>query len=365
MEEIIYDYLIVGAGLAGSVFAYCANKAGKRCLVIDKRNHIGGNLYQEKIEGITVHKYGAHIFRTNNKSTWEFVNKFVHFNNFINSPVANYHGKLYNLPFNMNTFNQLWGVNQPWEAKRKILLDSIKNDNPKNLEEHCLNTVGQDIYYTLIKEYTEKQWGKPCTELPKETMRRIPLRFTYDNNYYNAKYQGIPIEGYNLFIEKLLAGSDVVLNTSYEDAKEVYAYKKVVYTGALDELYHYRYGALQWRSLRFENAVYEYDNVQGVAVMNYTDDRPYTRTIEHKHFLFDTTSPKSVITYEYPDTWMRGREPYYPVNNEETETLYARYLSRAEKDGLIVCGRLGAYKYLDMAETIESVLTLAKRCLSG
>lgn len=362
-----YDYLIVGTGLAGSVFAYTATKSGKSCIAVDRRDHIGGNCYQENVEGIAVHKYGAHIFRTNNDEVWKFVNQFVHFNNFINSPLACYAGRCYNLPFNMNTFRQLWGVNFPFQAKAEINRQRLVLDREaKNLEEHALSLVGEDIYKMFIRGYTEKQWGKPCSELLPDIMRRIPVRYTADNNYYNAKYQGIPIEGYNKLIELLLNGTDVALNTSFEEAKEKYKAKKIVYTGALDELYGYEYGELPWRSLRFDQMTVDIDNYQGVAVVNYTESRiPHTRVIEHKHFVFDTESPKTVLTIEYPDTWERGKEPFYSVNNAESEALYQKYRSRAEKDGLIVCGRLGDYRYYDMSETIESVLALSTRCLYG
>lgn len=359
-----YDYLIVGAGLSGAIFAHEATKKGKKCLVVEKRENIGGNLYCENIEGISVHKYGAHIFRTNDDKIWKYVNKFVSFNNFINSPIANYKNKLYNLPFNMNTFYQIYKAKTPEEAIRKIEKDKVKNNNPQNLEEYVKNLVGKKIYKLLIKGYTEKQWGKKCKELPSSIMRRIPLRFTFDNNYFNAKYQGIPIEGYNTLIEKLLVGCDVIVNSDYNKEREKYKgiAKKVVYTAALDEYYDYCYGELEYRSLKFENKIIDKPNYQGNAVINYTERKvPYTRIIEHKHFVFDNTTPKTVITYEYPEKWDRSKEKYYPINDEKNEALYKKYEERAKKDGLIICGRLAEYKYYDMQDTIKNTLKICKK----
>lgn len=362
-----YDYIIVGAGLSGAIFAYEAKKKGKKCLVVEKRNHIGGNLYCENVEGINVHKYGAHIFRTNDDNVWKYVNKFASFNNFINSPVARYKNKLYNLPFNMNTFYQIYKARTPEEAKRKIEKDKIKNNNPKNLEEYVQNLVGKKIYKILIKGYTEKQWGKKCNELPSSIMRRIPLRFTFNNNYFNSKYQGIPDGGYNKIFEKLLKGIDVVLNEDFNKNKKKYKKMadKIVYTGALDEYYNYCYGELEYRSLKFENKVLNQKNFQGNAVVNYTEKKvPYTRIIEHKHFEFGDQE-KTVITYEYPDTWKRGKEKYYPINDKKNEELYKKYLNKAKKENLILCGRLALYKYFDMEDTIKSTLELCKNIFKG
>lgn len=361
-----YDFLIVGAGLSGAIFAHEATKRGKQCLVVEKRKNVGGNLYCENVDGITVHKYGAHIFRTNDDDIWNYVNQFVSFNHFINSPIAKYKGKLYNLPFNMNTFYQIYGAKTPKEAMRKIKKDKVKNNSPKNLEQYIKNLVGKKIYKILIKGYTEKQWGKKCSELPTDLMRRIPLRFTFDNNYFNCKYQGIPNEGYNTLIEKLLEGSDVIINTDYNKNREKFENiaKQVVYTGALDEYYNYEYGCLEYRSLKFKHKKYNIPNFQGNAVVNYTEKRvPYTRTIEHKHFLFDTTTQTTVVTYEYPETWDLSKEKYYPINDSKNNALYSKYRQKADEEGLILCGRLADYKYYDMQDTIKNTLEICEKYL--
>jgi UDP-galactopyranose mutase len=357
----MYDYLIVGAGLFGAVFAYEATKRGKRCLVIDKRNHIGGNVYTENIEGINVHKYGAHIFHTNDKKIWDYVNQFVEFNRFTNSPIANYKGEIYNLPFNMNTFNKLWGVITPEEAKKKIeeQKKAARIIEPKNLEEQAISLVGTDLYEKLIKGYTEKQWGRPATELPKFIIKRLPVRFTYDNNYFNDKYQGIPIGGYTAIIEKMLEKCDIRLNTDFFQNREELEKeaKKIVFTGMIDEFYNYRFGVLEYRSLIFENEILDVDNYQGNAVVNYTDrETPYTRIIEHKHFEFGTQE-KTVITKEYPKEWKKGDEPYYPINNERNNELYRKYKELADlEENVIFGGRLANYKYYDMHQVIASAL---------
>ena len=356
-----YDYLIVGAGLYGSIFAYEMNKKGKKCLVIDKRNHIGGNIYCENIEGINVHKYGAHIFHTSNKEVWEYINNFCEFNNYINSPIANYKGEIYNLPFNMNTFNKLWGVVTPKEAKAKI--EEKKKEfsitEPKNLEEQAISLIGKDIYEKLIKGYTEKQWGRKATELPVFIIKRLPVRFTYDNNYFNDRYQGIPIGGYTKIIEKMLNGIEVKLNTNFFDNREYFENiaEKIVFTGMIDEFYNYKFGKLEYRSLRFETEILDEENYQGNAVVNYTErEIPYTRIIEHKHFEFGKQE-KTVITKEYPSEWKKGDEPYYPVNDERNNNLYEKYRKLAEKEeNVIFGGRLGEYKYYDMDKVIEKVL---------
>ena len=355
-----YDYLIVGAGLYGSIFAYEMNKKGKKCLVIDKRNHIGGNIYCENIEGINVHKYGAHIFHTSNKEVWEYINQFCEFNNYINSPIANYKGEIYNLPFNMNTFNKLWGVVTPEEAKAKI--EEQKKEfsiiEPKNLEEQAISLIGKYIYEKLIKGYTEKQWGRKATELPAFIIKRLPVRFTYDNNYFNDRYQGIPIGGYTKIIEKMLDGIEVKLNTNFFDNREYFENiaEKIVFTGMIDEFYNYKFGKLEYRSLRFETEILDKENYQGNAVVNYTErEIPYTRIIEHKHFEFGKQE-KTVITKEYPSEWKEGDEPYYPVNDEKNNKLYEKYKELAEKEtNVIFGGRLGEYKYYDMDKVIEKV----------
>lgn len=356
-----FDYLIVGAGLFGSVFAYEATHRGKKCLVIDKRNHIAGNIYTENIEGINVHKYGAHIFHTSDKAIWEYVNRFADFNNFINSPIASYKDELYNLPFNMNTFSKMWGIKTPAEAKA-IIAGQIANLNigePQNLEEQALKLVGTDVYEKLIKGYTQKQWGRPCTELPAFIIKRLPLRFTYDNNYFNDRYQGIAIGGYTQIIEKMLAGSDVKTDTDYfEFIKEnPDIAEKTVFTGQIDEFFGYRYGALGYRSVRFENEILDTDNYQGDAVVNYTDrEVPYTRIIEHKHFEFGKQE-KTVISREYSAEWQPGIEPYYPINDEANNALYEKYKAlAATRPDVIFGGRLGQYKYYDMDKVIAAAL---------
>ena len=356
-----YDYLIVGAGLYGSIFAYEMNKKGKKCLVIDKRNHIGGNIYTEETEGINVHKYGAHIFHTSNKEIWEYINQFCEFNNYINSPIANYKGEIYNLPFNMNTFNKLWGVKTPKEAQIKI--EEQKREvgivEPKNLEEQAISLIGKDIYEKLIKGYTEKQWGRDAKELPSFIIKRLPVRFTYDNNYFNDRYQGIPIGGYTKIIEKMLEGIEVRLNSNFFDKREEYENiaDKIVFTGMIDEYYNYCFGKLEYRSLRFETEVLDEENYQGNAVVNYTEGEiPYTRIIEHKHFEYGKQE-KTVITREYPSEWKEGDEPYYPVNSERNNELYLKYKELADKEEKVIFGgRLGEYKYYDMDKVIEKVL---------
>ncbi|WP_366184859.1 UDP-galactopyranose mutase [Flavobacterium ovatum] len=358
----MYDYLIVGAGLFGSVFAHEATKKGKKCLIIDKREHIGGNVYTENVEGINVHKYGAHIFHTSNKEVWDYVNSFVEFNRYTNSPVANYKGKLYNLPFNMNTFYQLWGVKTPDEARKKIeeqRAEFLHITEPKNLEEQALVLGGRDIYEKLIKEYTEKQWGRPATEIPAFIIRRLPFRFTFDNNYFNDTYQGIPIGGYTKLIEKLLEGIEVRLNTDFFENKETLTKqaKTIVYTGMIDQYFNNCFGKLDYRSLQFEHSVLDQENFQGNAVVNYTEKSvPYTRIIEHKHFEFGTQE-KTVVTKEYSSEWQEGDEPYYPVNDDKNNVLYDKYKELADKEtNVIFGGRLAEYKYYDMHKVIEVAL---------
>lgn len=356
-----YDYLIVGAGLYGACFAYLASRQGKKCLVIDKREHIGGNLYCEEIEGINVHKYGAHIFHTSNKKVWEFVTSLVEFNNYINSPVANYKGKLYNLPFNMNTFYALWGVITPEQAQEKIRQQKEQAGIkvPANLEEQAISLVGSDIYNILIKDYTEKQWGRKCTELPASIIKRLPVRFTFDNNYFNDIYQGIPIGGYNRLFEKLLDGIDIRTGCDYFDHKDELdaITDKIVYTGPIDQYFDYCYGRLEYRTVTFEQETLDTPNHQGVAVMNYTDtDTPYTRIIEHKHFEFGTQK-KTVISKEYSSEWKDDSEPYYPINNDRNTALYQQYKALADKEeDVIFGGRLAEYKYYDMHHVVEQVL---------
>ncbi|NPD90905.1 UDP-galactopyranose mutase [Xylanibacter muris] len=388
-----YDYLIVGAGLFGAVFAYCARKAGKTCLVIDKRPHLGGNIYCENIEGINVHKYGAHIFHTSDKEVWDFVNSIVEFNRYTNSPVANFKGKLYNLPFNMNTFYQMWGVMTPDEAKARIeeqkaeALAMLDGREPANLEEQALTLVGRDIYERLIKGYTEKQWGRPCTELPAFIIRRLPVRMVFDNNYFNDSYQGIPIGGYNKLIDGLLEDTDTIISTDFFELKrhetveddgtrtiafpdgcmEAINYDRLVFTGKIDEFYDYRYGKLEYRTVRFEEEVLDTPNYQGNAVVNYTErEVPYTRVIEHKHFeMFGEEIGKctrTVISKEYSTEWTDGMEPYYPVNNERNNRLYQKYRELADKEtDVIFGGRLAEYKYYDMAPIVKKVLAMFKQ----
>lgn len=368
-----YDYLIVGSGLFGATFAYLAKKAGKKCLVIDKRPHLGGNVYCEKVEGINVHQYGAHIFHTSNKKVWDFVNSIVEFNRYTNCPVANYKGKLYNLPFNMNTFYQMWGVLTPEEAKAKIeeqkkeALAALNGREPQNLEEQALCLVGKDIFEKLIKEYTEKQWGRKCTELPAFIIKRLPVRWVFDNNYFNDKYQGIPVGGYNQLIDGLLEGIVCktgvdLFHSEYKDWKK-YA-DKLVYTGAIDEYFGYSLGKLDWRTVSFKTRIENTPNYQGNAVVNYTSHEvPYTRVIEHKHFeMFGQdvyNCPKTVVSEEYSTEYKEGMEPYYPVNDERNNLLAEQYRQLAEKEtDVIFGGRLGQYKYYDMAPVIEQVLSL-------
>lgn len=360
-----YDYLIVGAGLFGATFAYEATKRQKKCLVIDKRDHLGGNLYCESINGINVHTYGPHIFHTSNKEIWDYVNQFAEFNRFTNSPIANYKSEIYNLPFNMNTFNKLWGVTTPREAQ--VIIDEQRKKagvvHPANLEEQAISLVGFDVYEKLIKGYTEKQWGRKATELPPFIIKRIPVRFTYDNNYFNDKYQGIPVGGYNPIISKMLEGSDLRLNTDYLDQKDAFnnLAHRVLYTGMIDQFYDYRYGALEYRSLKFETEELAIGNFQGNAVVNYTDfETPYTRIIEHKHFEFGTQET-TVITKEFPHEWRPGVEPYYPINDERNIELFGKYRLLAEQEqNVIFGGRLAAYAYYDMHDVIRQVLQMVE-----
>ena len=371
-----YDYLVVGAGLYGATFAFEAMKRGKSVLVIDRRNHIAGNIYTKEEDGINVHVYGAHIFHTSDKTIWEYMNQFAEFNNYINSPVAVYGDELYNLPFNMNTFSKMWGIKTPAEAKAKIA-DQIKELNitePKNLEEQALSLVGTDVYEKLIKGYTQKQWGRPCTELPAFIIKRLPLRFTYDNNYFNDRFQGIPMGGYTQIVSKMLEGADVVLKQDYfdmvggvENAPESYegtlndgtqvSWNKLVFTGQIDEYYNSCYGYLEYRSVRFETEKLDTDNYQGNAVVNYTAaDVPYTRIIEHKHFEYGT-QPTTIISKEYSSEWQPGVEPYYPVNNDKNNGVYAEYADRAAKEANVIFGgRLGQYKYYDMDKVVMAAL---------
>ena len=365
LEKPKYDYLIVGAGPFGSVCAYELSKRGKQCLVIDKRNVIGGNCYTENIEGINVHKYGAHIFHTNNKKVWEFVNKFSQFNNYINSPKAYSKGKLYSLPFNMNTFYELWGTVTPEEAKRKIEQQKFEG-TPKNLEEQALSLVGKDIYETLIKEYTEKQWGRSATELPTFIIKRLPIRFTFDNNYFNSRYQGIPIGGYTKIFEMMLNDIPVFLNTDYFSNREHFnnlAYK-IVYSGCIDEFFNYEFGKLEYRSLRFENKIFDNENYQGNAVINYCDKKcKHTRIIEHKHFE-KSYNQKTVITYEYPEKHINGMIPYYSINDDINQSKYNKYYEKSKTlTKFIFGGRLSEYKYMDMDAVIESAFNKVKKCL--
>lgn len=359
-----YDYLIVGAGLFGAVFAHEATKAGKKCLVIDRRDHIAGNIYTEEMEGINVHKYGAHIFHTSDKKIWDYVNQFAEFNNYINSPVAVYKDELYNLPFNMNTFSKMWNIRTPMEAKAKIKeqIDNLDIKEPKNLEEQALSLVGTDVYEKLVKGYTEKQWGRDCKELPAFIIKRLPLRFTYDNNYFNDRYQGIPMGGYTEIVSKMLEGAEVLTGVDYfefrkdnPDIAEV-----TVFTGMIDEYFDFCYGHLEYRTVRFETEVHDTDNYQGNAVVNYTEKEiPWTRIIEHKHFEYGTQE-KTVISKEYSTEWTPGMEPYYPVNNDRNDTLFAKYRELADKEvNVIFGGRLGNYKYYDMDKVIDAALTAA------
>ena len=361
-----YDYLIVGAGLFGATCAYELTKKGNKCLVIDKRNHIGGNIYTEIIEGINVHKYGAHIFHTSNKEVWDYINQFAEFNNYINSPIARYKNEIYNLPFNMNTFSKLWpDVFTPQDAMDKIESEK-KNyhfDEPKNLEEQAINLVGPTIYEKLIKGYTAKQWGMKCTELPPFIIKRLPVRFTYDNNYFNDRYQGIPIGGYTKIIEKMLSGTEVILNCDFFNKRKELENiaDNIIFTGPIDKFFDYCYGPLKYRSIAFETEILDCENYQGNAVVNYTEEEvPYTRIIEHKHFEFAKAN-KTIISKEYSSIWDENKDPYYPINNEENNALYEKYKALAEqKKNVIFGGRLGQYKYYDMDDTIESALNLIK-----
>ena len=361
-----HDYLIVGSGLCGAVFAREAVKAGKKVLVVEKRSHIGGNIYTKEVEGINVHEYGAHIFHTNNKEVWQYVNQYAEFNRYTNSPVANYHGELYSLPFNMYTFNKMWGVVTPQEAADKI--EEQKREagitEPKNLEDQAISLVGTDIYEKLVKGYTEKQWGRPCTELPAFIIKRLPVRLTFDNNYFNALYQGIPIGGYTKMIEQMLDGIEVRLDTDYlQNREELDALAdKVFYTGPIDAYFNYELGYLQFRSVRFETEVLDMPNYQGNAVINYTDrETPYTRIIEHKHFEFGT-QPKTVISREYSSEWKIGDEPFYPVNDERNSRLYSEYRTLADqKEDVIFGGRLGEYKYYDMDQAVARTLEICRQ----
>lgn len=359
-----YDYILVGSGLYAGVFAWYAGKNGKSCLVVEKRDHIGGNVYCEDIEGIHVHRYGAHIFHTGNKKVWEFVNSLAEFNRYTNSPVANFKGKMYNMPFNMNTFSRMWGVSTP--AQAKAIIEKQRGEiqgEPQNLEEQAIHLVGRELYETLIKGYTEKQWGRDCKDLPAFIIKRLPVRYTYDNNYFNDPYQGIPMGGYNVIVEKLFEGCDIELGKDYLKNREHYDSMgdRVVYTGPIDAFFDYQFGKLEYRSLRFETETLEEENHQGVAVVNYTDrETPYTRIIEHKHFEFGT-QPKTVITREYPVDWQEGMEPYYPVNDSKNQELYQKYEALAkEQDRVIFGGRLGEYKYYDMDKVIASAMEKAE-----
>ena len=362
----MYDYLVVGAGLYGAIFAHEARKKGKSVLVIDKRPQIGGNIYTEEVEGIQVHKYGAHIFHTNNKKVWNYITQFAEFNRYTNSPVANYHGELYSLPFNMYTFNKMWGVVTPEEAAEKIEQQRKEAGitEPANLEEQAISLVGTDIYEKLIKGYTEKQWGRPCTQLPSFIIKRLPVRLTFDNNYFNALYQGIPMGGYTKMVENILDGVEAKVNTDYLEEKEYWDQQaeKVIYTGPIDAYFGYKLGTLEYRSVRFETEVLDKPNFQGNAVVNYTDrETPWTRIIEHKFFEFGT-QPKTVISREYSSEWKAGDEPYYPVNDEKNGKLYQEYKKMAESEEKVVFGgRLGEYRYYDMDAVIESVLTMCER----
>jgi len=361
----MYDYLIVGAGLFGAVFAHEAKKKGKKCLIIDKRSHIAGNIYTERIADIEVHRYGAHIFHTSNQEVWEYVQQFTAFNRYTNSPVANFHGEIYSMPFNMYTFNKMWGVVTPEEARRKIeeQVKSSRIDNPKNLEQQALSLVGRDIYEKLVKGYTEKQWGRKATELPAFIIKRLPVRFTYDNNYFNDAYQGIPIGGYTRMVENMLEGVDVRLGVDFLENRQAFSAetKKIVFTGMIDAYFNYCLGELEYRGLHFETEIFDMENYQGNAVVNFTDDKtPYTRIIEHKHFEFGA-QPQTVVTKEYPQKWVRGEEPYYPMNDDKNNRLYESYKELAENEkNVIFGGRLGQYQYYDMDDVIAVALECVK-----
>lgn len=361
-----YDFLIVGAGLFGATFAYEAKKKGKKCLVIDKRSHVAGNIYTKQVNGINIHQYGAHIFHTNDKFIWDYVQQFAEFNRYTNSPIAKFGDEIYNLPFNMNTFNKLWGVVTPKQAKEKIAEQVINENisNPQNLEEQAISLVGRDIYEKLIKGYTEKQWGRQATEIPAFIIKRLPVRFTYDNNYFRDKYQGIPIGGYTQIVEKMLDGIEVLLDTDFFEDKEYYLNiaDSVVFTGMIDQYYDYCYGTLEYRSLKFDTHELEFENFQGNAVVNYTEYQiPYTRIIEHKHFEFGEQD-NTIITYEYPSDWRKGDEPYYPINDNKNNELYQKYLLLSQQEKKIIFGgRLGMYKYFDMHNVIAEALDCANK----
>ncbi len=363
--ETSYDYLIVGAGLTGAVFAHEARKAGKRCLVIDRRPHIAGNIYTRREEGIDIHEYGAHIFHTSLEPVWRYVNRFAEFNNYVNAPIAVYGDELYNLPFNMNTFSKMWGIRTPAEARAIIEKQRAASavEEPRNLEEQALSLVGRDVYEKLVRGYTEKQWGRSCTELPASIIKRLPVRFTYDNNYFNDRYQGIPVEGYTALVEKLLEGVEVRTGVEFRDliAEQPDIARRIIYTGPIDEYFDYRLGNLEYRSLRFETERLEDENWQGNAVVNYTERAvPYTRIIEHKHFTFGT-QPVTFITREYPASWKPGDEPYYPINDERNTKLYERYAALAQEEGDVAfAGRLGGYKYYDMDKAIDAAFDLVE-----
>lgn len=371
MQQNHYDYLIVGAGITSAVFAHEAAKVGKSCLVIDRRDHIAGNVYTEEVDGINVHKYGAHIFHTSLRPVWDYVNQFAEFNNYINSPVAVYKDELYNMPFNMNTFSKMWGVRTPAEAKEIIEKQKAAEavDEPKNLEEQALSLVGRDVYEKLVKGYTEKQWGKDCTELPASIIKRLPVRFIYDNNYFNDRWQGIPMGGYTAMVQRMFGDTEILLSTEYTDfiAENPDVADRVIYCGPIDEYFNYQLGALEYRSLRFESEKIECENWQGNAVVNYTERAvPYTRIIEHKHFEFGKDAngneiPVTIITREYPATWERGDEPYYPINDDRNTALYEKYSELAKEEGnVIFAGRLGGYKYYDMDKAIDAAFDLVK-----
>ena len=363
-----YDYLVVGSGLFGSVFSYLASQAGKKILLVEKRDHVGGNIFTRRIQDIDVHCYGAHIFHTKDKEVWDFIQTFAEFNNFVNSPIANYQGRLFNLPFNMNTFYQIWGVKTPGEAADKIQAqrEAAHITNPNNLEEKAISLVGEDIYKILIKGYTEKQWGRSCKELPPSIISRIPVRMTFDNNYFNDPYQGIPITGYTQIIEKLLFNCEVLLNTDFLKQRQVLESfaKNVIYTGPIDAYFNFCHGPLEYRKVRFETEVLNVPNYQGVAVVNYTERTvPYTRIIEHKHFVFGN-QPQTVISREYPDEWHPGDEPYYPINDDKNNKIYEKYKLLAEKEkNVYFGGRLGTYKYYDMDKVIRGAFNLARQIL--
>lgn len=365
----MYDYLIVGSGLFGSIFAYEATKRGYTCLVVEQREHIGGNCYTENIENINVHKYGAHIFRTSDRNIWDYMNQFCEFNHFINSPIAVYKDEIYNLPFNMNTFSKLWKIKTPDEARKIIEMQKqIIKHPPKNLEEQAISLVGIDVYEKLIKGYTEKQWGRSCKDLPASIIRRLPVRYIYDNNYFNDPYQGIPKGGYTAIFDKMLNKSKVILNTDFLKNKDKFKNKakKIVFTGCIDAYYEYRYGTLEYRSLKFEHKILNLENFQGVAVVNYTDrEIPYTRIIEHKHFEFANTDT-TVISEEYPLEWIKGIEPYYPINDEKNQALYEKYRQLAKQESNVYFGgRLGEYRYYDMQDVVKSALLFCKNELKG